>query len=123
MAYAETVKTVGVSALGTLDHNSVLTAGDKVRAYVASDGHGKVFDPTLGGTVATDSANLPSVGSVSQVTYVTQDVLPSQADTSTQYGPVHVFLQNAALDVVNAPSVQSPWLDANALVVVATGNG
>jgi hypothetical protein len=115
MSYVETTKLA-----------SAVAANDLVRAYVSADGHGKVFlrgDEASGATADRNSALLPSVSSVVQITQETQNVLPASNNTSTVNGPVHIFLTPAATDTVNAASVQSPWLEGTAVVVVATGSG
>lgn len=112
MAYAESVKKANAVAVN-----------DLIRAYVSADGHGKVFDPTLGGTVAAASANLPKVTSIDAISVDEQLVLPASAtntDTNTG-GPVRLHLTVAAADIVEAASVQNPWLEGGAVVVVATG--
>lgn len=101
-----------------------LTATQLVRAVASRTGFVRVYDPTLGGTVAASSANLPSVSAVT-IHSQHDDAAPWYSDPSdsnaAKVGEIVVQLTPSAADVVNASSVQTFAVDASAVIVVATG--
>ena len=123
MSYGET--TILASSLSSSNLNAY------VRGWISPDGHGKLYDPTLGGTVTAASANLPSIKEIiAQPTPEYQNVVPGMTYPAAYsdsgavgdaVGPIHLLLSPSANDTVNASSVMAPWLDMNALVVLATG--
>jgi len=120
MTYAETVTTAGA-----------VTTGQKVRAIATRTGFVRVYDPTLGGTVAAGSANLPNVFAVSTNSVAGDisgpadynDAAPWYSDPSAGtpiYGTIRLHLVPVA-GSPDASSVQVATVEPSAVVVVATG--
>jgi hypothetical protein len=125
LSQAATASTVGV----------LLTVGQKLVAVANRTGFVRVYDATLGGSVASSSENLPLVNVVTKHQQFddaapwyaqgggkTDGTGPGTIDSGTaQTGLVDVTLIVAASDTVNAASVQTFHTDSAALAVVATG--
>jgi hypothetical protein len=114
---------------------AALAVGNYVRAIATRTGFVRVYDPTLGGTVAASKTSLPQVSAITAKSQF-DDAAPWYAqgggttngsgnagvDVGTaQVGEVIVQLAVPVTDTVDAASVQTFAVDAAALIVISTG--
>lgn len=114
---------------------AALAVNNYVRAIATRTGFVRVYDPTLGGTVAASKTNLPQVSAITAHTQF-DDARPWYAagggttngsgnaglDGGTaQVGLIDIQFTVPAADTVNAASVQTCHVDAGALFIISTG--
>jgi hypothetical protein len=107
-----------------------LTVGQtyQVRLIASPTGFVRIYDPTLGGTVAAGSVNLPTLTAVYQVTQETQQAVPGYPSSGftngvgVMNGPIKCKVVAAAADTVNGSSVTAPlWIGPDDVLILATG--